>query len=123
MNIKTKRVYEKYSASDGFRILVDRLWPRGLKKEAAGIDVWMKEVAPSDGLRKWFSHDPERWDEFKKRYFAELSDKPGAVKEIAGRAEKGGVTLLFAAKDEEHNNARALKEYLLRGVTPGKKVA
>jgi len=118
MNIMTKRVYDNASASDGFRILVDRLWPRGLKKEEAGIDVWLKDVAPSDGLRKWYNHDPERWNEFKKRYFEELSSNPAPVKEIACRAAKGKVTLLYGAKDEEHNNAHALKEYLLRGGRP-----
>jgi uncharacterized protein YeaO (DUF488 family) len=114
MAIKVKRVYEAASDSDGLRILVDSLWPRGLSKAKAGIDIWLKDVAPSDGLRKWFSHDPQKWDEFRKRYFDELSINPGPAKDIADKAGKGDVTLLFGAKDLEHNNALALKEYLLK---------
>lgn len=111
MVIEIKRVYSPQE-TDEFRILVDRLWPRGLKKETANIDVWMKEVAPSPSLRKWFNHDPEKWEVFSKEYEAEL-EKSGAVKELLRYLEKHGkVTLLYAAKDEEHNHALVLKNFL-----------
>lgn len=111
--IKIKRVYEKASKEDGWRVLVDRLWPRGMKKEAAHIDAWMKEVAPSDGLRKWFGHDPTRWADFQKKYRAELAKKKELLAEL-NAMEKGHdkVTLLFGAKDEQHNQAIALAEFL-----------
>jgi uncharacterized protein YeaO (DUF488 family) len=113
--IKIKRVYESFSSQDGFRILVDRLWPRGLSKESAKIDLWSKEVAPSDTLRKWFSHDPKRWQEFKRRYQEELVEKKGPISEIKSmEKEKKKVTLLYAAKDTEHNNAVVLQEYMLK---------
>ena len=110
--IKVKRIYEAADPKDGVRILVDRVWPRGMTKEAARIDVWLRDVAPSTPLRKWFGHDPALWNEFRKRYFAELDQNIGLVEEILGNAEKS-VTLLFGAKEQEHNNAVALKEYLL----------
>jgi uncharacterized protein YeaO (DUF488 family) len=114
--IKIKRVYEKPAKEDGWRVLVDRLWPRGMKKEAAKIDVWMKEVAPSDALRKWFGHEPEKWKEFQKRYRSELAK---SVELIAGlkkmEREHGTVTLLFGAKDEAHNQAVALAGFLKDG--------
>ena len=110
--IRVRRVYEEPSTEDGKRILVDRLWPRGLKKEEAKVDLWLKEIAPSDELRKWFAHDPVKWGEFKKRYFAELKDKADPVKSIRREARDGDITLLFSAKDRERNNAVALKEYL-----------
>jgi len=110
--LKLKRAYEDPAKSDGHRVLVDRLWPRGVSKEDARLDDWMKDVAPSDELRKWFGHDPEKWDEFRKRYFAELDADPEAVAKLAEKAKEGTVTLVYAAKDEEHNNAVALKEYL-----------
>ncbi|MCL4557786.1 MAG: DUF488 domain-containing protein [Deltaproteobacteria bacterium] len=113
--IKIKRIYEKPSDADGFRILVDRLWPRGVSKKDAKVELWLKEIAPGDDLRKWFGHDPEKWDEFKRRYFKELdalTGKDGLLGVIAERSRKGVVTLLFAAKDEDHNNAVALMEYL-----------
>lgn len=112
--LKTKRVYEKPEAGDGLRVLVDRLWPRGLTKEKAGVDLWLKDIAPSHGLRKWSHHDPARWDEFKMRYFAELASKGALVDEIKSRAGKSTVTLLFAARDAGRNNAVALLEYLKR---------
>jgi uncharacterized protein YeaO (DUF488 family) len=112
MSIKVKRVYEQPEESDGFRILVDRLWPRGLNKERAKVDLWLKEIAPSDGLRKWFAHDPQRWIEFKQKYFRELVDKKELIHLIVQKAKKTNVTLLYGAKDEEHNNAVALKEYI-----------
>lgn len=111
--IKIKRVYEKASKEDGWRVLVDRLWPRGMKKEAAHIDAWMKEVAPSDGLRKWFGHDPTRWADFQKKYRAELAKKKELLAELnAMEKEHDKVTLLFGAKDEQHNQAIALAEFL-----------
>jgi uncharacterized protein YeaO (DUF488 family) len=111
MTIKLKRVYAEPSPSDGTRILVDRLWPRGLTKERAAVDLWLKEVAPSNELRKWFSHDPAKWPEFKTRYRAELKQNPEAVAELK-HAAKGTTTLLFGAKDEDHNEAIVLKEFL-----------
>jgi uncharacterized protein YeaO (DUF488 family) len=111
MSFRVKRVYNKPSPSDGFRVLVDRLWPRGLSKEAARLDLWLREIAPSPDLRKWFGHDVNRWTEFKERYFEELQDKSRLVDELINKAREGQVTLLFATKDCEHNNAVALDEY------------
>lgn len=108
--LRTKRVYERPARDDGYRVLVDRLWPRGLKKEEAKVDLWLMDIAPSGELRKWFGHDPARWLEFKRRYFMEL-DKKAELAEKIPRGEKT-VTLLFGARDEEHNNAVALREYL-----------
>ena len=114
--IKVKRIYEKPSKDDGFRILVDRLWPRGIKKDEAKIDLWLKEIAPSDELRKWFSHKKERWIEFKKRYKEELKEKTELIEEIKKiEIEHGTVTLLFSAKDAEHNNAVVLLEFIKEG--------
>ena len=112
--LKLKRAYEKPSPDDGERILVDRLWPRGLKKEAAHLDDWLKELAPSDELRHWFAHDPERWEEFQQRYIEELeeSDNKSPIEELRQKARQGPVTLVFAAKDEEKNNAVVLKKFL-----------
>ena len=112
--IQVKRVYKPPATSDGTRFLVDRLWPRGVKKASLELEGWVKDAAPSDKLRKWFNHDPEKWDEFQNRYFAELDEKLGAVQPILEAARRGKVTLLFAAHDTEHNNAVALKEYLAR---------
>ena len=110
--IKIERVYEPSSHDDGKRILIDRLWPRGLKKEDARIDEWLKEVAPSSELRKWFDHDPDKWAEFKKRFFTELHGKQDMVEGIIRAARKGTVTLLFGSKEERFNNAVALQEYI-----------
>jgi uncharacterized protein YeaO (DUF488 family) len=110
--IKTKRVYDDHAKVDGFRILVDRLWPRGLRKERAKVDLWLKEVAPSGALRKWFGHDRARWDEFKRRYFKELDDKKEAIESIVTKASQGSVTLLYGAKDMYYNNAMALREFV-----------
>lgn len=111
--IKIKRIYEQCSKEDGFRVLVDRLWPRGLSKERAKIDLWLKEIAPSDDLRKWFGHDPEKWDDFKKKYASELQKKRDLLLEIKrAEKEKGTLTLLYSAKDTEHNQAVALGEIL-----------
>lgn len=114
MGIRLKRVYEKPAKADGHRVLVDRLWPRGLTKQKARIDEWLKEIAPSAKLRKWFGHDPARWKEFKKRYAAELGAQRNQVEQLARESKKRTVTLLFGAKDTEHNNAVALKEYIER---------
>lgn len=112
MTIKVKRIYDAAEKSDGFRVLVDRIWPRGLTKEKAKVDSWMKEVAPSTGLRKWFKHDPARWDEFRKRYRNELRNNE-EFKNLKKEAAKHRiVTLLFGAKDEEHNNAAVLCDAL-----------
>ena len=97
---------------DGFRILVDRLWPRGLSKDKTMVDLWLRDIAPSDVLRTWFRHDPQKWAEFKKRYFKELDHKKELVKLIMEKPKKGSVTLLYGAKDEKHNNAAALREYV-----------
>ncbi|WP_306534272.1 DUF488 domain-containing protein [Geobacter sp.] len=110
--VRIRRIYDEPAAEDGKRILVDRLWPRGIAKEKARIDEWLKEIAPSDELRKWFGHDPARWDEFRERYRRELEAKAEFLDQLRGLTKKGTVTLLFAAKDEEHNNAVALKEIL-----------
>jgi uncharacterized protein YeaO (DUF488 family) len=111
--IKVKRIYEEPSPSDGFRILVDGLWPRGLSKDEARIDLWLKEISPSDKLRKWFSHDPKKWQGFKSKYKGELEKKTALVQEIKKiEREKKIVTLLYSAKDEEHNNVRVLSEIL-----------
>jgi uncharacterized protein YeaO (DUF488 family) len=110
--IRTKRVYEPAGPDDGARILVDRLWPRGIAKKSVKLDSWNKDVAPSNELRKSFHHDPARWDEFRKRYFAELDNNPAAWSSIVELARAGDGTLLYSAKDEEQNNARVLKDYL-----------
>ncbi len=111
--IRAKRVYDKPGKEDGFRILVDRIWPRGMSKGEAGVDLWLKEVAPSGGLRKWFSHEPEKWGEFQKRYKKELKERPEQIQRIRQlEKNRGTVTLLYAAKDEEHNNAVALMRAL-----------
>jgi len=109
---KIKRVYEVPNENDGVRILVDRLWPRGLTKQKAKIDFWLKEIAPSETLRKWFAHKPERWFEFKKKYQDELSVKGDILNTIKEKGEEKNITLLYAAKDRLHNNAIALKECL-----------
>ena len=107
--INIKRVYEKPAKEDGWRVLVDRLWPRGMTKQSAHLDVWMKDVAPSDALRKWFGHEPEKWGEFQKKYRSELAKKKELIAELRKMAkEHGTLTLLFGAKDEEHNQAVVL---------------
>jgi uncharacterized protein YeaO (DUF488 family) len=113
-NLRIKRIYEPTDAADGFRVLVDRLWPRGLARERAKIDLWLKEIAPSDTLRRRFHGDPSAWDHFKTAYYAELEQPPAqsAVHELLDRLTRGPITLLFAARDESRNNAVALKEWL-----------
>src|SRR5579863_980209 len=111
--IKVKRVYEKPDRDDGWRVLVDRLWPRGMTKEAAHLDAWLKEIAPSDALRKWFGHDPEKWGEFQKKYRAELRKQKELIAELKQmEKKKGTLTLLFGAKDQEHNEAVVLAAVL-----------
>jgi uncharacterized protein YeaO (DUF488 family) len=111
--IRIKRVYDQASEEDGFRILVDRLWPRGMSKDKAKVDLWLKEVAPSDDLRKWFSHDPKKWKEFKKRYENELKGKQELLHKMKqAEKEKGTVTIVYSARDEEHNQAVALAAFL-----------
>jgi len=110
--IKIKRVYEQPQAQDGTRIIVDRLWPRGLSKEKAKIDFWMKDAAPSNELRKWYGHEPAKWEEFKKRYFAELDGQADEVTRLASISKKGRTTFLYSSKEEKINNAQALKLYM-----------
>jgi uncharacterized protein YeaO (DUF488 family) len=112
VKIQVKRVYEVAIPGDGTRILIDRLWPRGLSKAKAAVDVWMKEIAPSTELRRWYGHDAEKWPEFKNRYHAELDENAGVVGELVSQSEKDNVTLLFGSREERLNNAFALKEYL-----------
>lgn len=112
-DIRLKRVYERPSKSDGTRVLIDRLWPRGLTKEKAGIDRWLRDIAPSTKLRRWFGHDPERWDEFHRRYTVELKHHSELVDELLKVSHEGTLTLVFGARDEEHNDAVVLKKLLL----------
>ncbi len=117
--VNLKRVYEPAARSDGSRFLVERLWPRGVSKEAAQLDGWLKEVAPSDALRKWYGHDPEKWEKFRQRYFMELSKAPERLAPLREAARRGPVTLVFAAKDPELSNARVLREFLEREAAGG----
>ena len=110
--IRIKRAYDPSAPDDGRRVLVDRLWPRGMAREKAQVDEWLKDVAPSAALRSWFGHDPTKWDEFRERYRQELADHPDLLENLKRMAEQDTVTLLFAAKDHEHNNAVVLKELL-----------
>ncbi len=112
-DIVIKRVYEPDNPDDGFRVLVDRVWPRGMKKEQVKADLWLKDLAPSADLRKWFSHDRTKWETFKRRYFSELDAKPEAVTKLIDEAVKGRLTLLFSAHEAQFNQAVALKEYLV----------
>ncbi|SER81217.1 Uncharacterized conserved protein YeaO, DUF488 family [Nitrosomonas sp. Nm51] len=110
MKIKIKRVYDPPDKHDGRRVLVDRLWPRGLTKEKACVDLWLKDIAPSTELRKWFGHDPDRWEEFKKRYLAELKDNKEQIQLLKQELSKGAVTLVYGAKDKERNQAVVIQE-------------
>ena len=116
--VALKRAYEEADANDGTRVLVDRLWPRGLSKERARVDAWLKEVAPSDELRRWFGHDPDKFAEFRKRYEAELASESGkeAMAKLGELVKRGHVTLLFAARDMEHNNAVVLRDVLMKSI-------
>jgi uncharacterized protein YeaO (DUF488 family) len=111
--VKLKRAYEPAAASDGTRILIDRLWPRGVKKADAAIDQWVKDIAPSTSLRKWFGHDPERWTEFRRRYAAEVHQHPEQLSRLRELARQGPITLIFSAHDAVHNDAVALRNFLL----------
>jgi uncharacterized protein YeaO (DUF488 family) len=112
-NVKLKRAYEPPAADDGTRILVDRLWPRGVTKKRAAIDQWMKDIAPSTGLRKWFSHDPARWDEFRRRYAKEVQRNAALLDQLRSLARNGPITLVYSAHDEKHNDAVELRELIL----------
>lgn len=112
MSLHIKRIYEPAETTDGQRILVDRIWPRGLTKEKAAVDTWLKDVAPTTELRKWFNHDPARWTEFRARYARELDANPEVVKRLRDLLKTGRTTLLFAAHDMKHNNAIAIADYL-----------
>ena len=112
MKIKIKRVYEQPDKDDGVRILVDRLWPRGLTKEKAAVDLWLKEIAPSTELRKWFGHDPEKWKSFRGRYETEIRHNDDLIKVLKQRVREGTITLIYGARDEKHNEALVLKQFL-----------
>lgn len=111
--ILVKRIYEPAGKSDGFRVLVDRLWPRGLSKQVAQIDLWLREIGPSTALRTWFNHDPARWKEFQRRYHAELKEKTALLATIKEQVKMGPVTLLYSAKDQQHNQAVGLRSFLM----------
>jgi uncharacterized protein YeaO (DUF488 family) len=113
MHVRIKRVYLQPNEEDGARILVDRLWPRGLTKEKARVDLWLKDIAPSTELRKWFGHDPDKWTEFQMRYRAELRNNQEQVSLLKQEAAKGSITLVYGAKDEEHNEAVVLQKLLM----------
>jgi len=117
-NIRLKRAYEPATPLDGARILIDRLWPRGVTKDAAAIDEWVKEIAPSTALRKWFGHDPARWQEFRHRYAAEIRERPEELRNLRARARRGLITLVYSAHDEEHNDAVVLRDVLLGRPSP-----
>lgn len=110
--INLKRAYDQPAPEDGFRVLVERLWPRGLKKEALALDLWLQEIAPSPELRRWFGHDPAKWEEFCRRYWAELAGRPAEVKLLREKVREGPVTLVYGSRDEEHNAAVALRKFL-----------
>ncbi len=112
MKVKIKRVYDKPAKEDGMRILVDRLWPRGLTKQKAKVDLWLKEIAPSTELRKWFSHEPKKWTEFRKKYLQELKENKEQISVLKEYLKKGAVTLVYGAKDEKNNEAKVLEELL-----------
>ena len=116
MDLRLKRVYEPATAADGYRVLIDRLWPRGVSKERARLDAWERELAPSDELRHWFGHEPQRFAEFRRRYLDELRSQRPRLTELRRRARRGPVTLVYAARDDEHNDAVVLDEALRRGL-------
>lgn len=113
--VRVKRVYEPSGPEDGLRLLVDGVWPRGMRKETLEVEAWLRVVAPSTALRRWFGHDPARWEDFRARYFAELAANPQGLARLRSYMVRGPVTLLFAAADEEQNNAVALRDYILHG--------
>lgn len=113
--IRVKRVYDAPAGDDGYRVLVDRLWPRGMSWERSRVDLWLKDIAPSDELRRWFNHEPEKWAEFKRKYFAEIKERTEALGSLLDKLKTERVTLLYGARDQQLNNATALKEYLETG--------
>jgi len=110
--VEMKRIYDAFSEDDGYRVLIDRVWPRGISKKDARLDEWLKEIAPTTELRKWFGHDPDKFGEFRRRYIRELEEKEGLLKSLIDRSRRQKVTLLYGAKDETHNQAVVLKELL-----------
>jgi uncharacterized protein YeaO (DUF488 family) len=114
--IKIKRIYQAPAVGDGFRILVDRLWPRGLSKEKAKVDLWLRDISPSNELRKWYGHDPAKWGEFKKKYFQEIKDRRDEFDLLLQKTREGTVTFLFSSQEEKLNNATALKEFVERKI-------
>jgi uncharacterized protein YeaO (DUF488 family) len=112
-NVNVKRIYDPPAPSDGFRVLVDRLWPRGLSKDAAAFDKWVKDIAPSAELRRWFGHEPAPWNEFRQRYAKELNQRQNLLDDLRERARQGPITLVYSARDETHNNAVALRDLIL----------
>ena len=112
MSVRIKRIYDAPSTDDGYRVLVDRVWPRGVSKKEVRLDRWLKEIAPSTELRRWFAHEPSRWSEFRRRYREELEESPALIQEVAEKARSGSVTLLFSARDQQHNQAVVLCEWL-----------
>jgi uncharacterized protein YeaO (DUF488 family) len=119
MGVQIKRAYESPAASDGYRVLIDRLWPRGVRREAAQLDEWTRELAPSTDLRRWFAHDPDRFEEFRHRYVAELAAHEDKLHELRARAERGTLTLVYGARDTEHNDAVVLAQILRGDESPG----
>jgi len=119
MSIWLRRIYDEPTRNDGHRVLVDRIWPRGISKKDARIDAWLKEIAPSSDLRKWFGHSPEKWEAFKTRYFRELDSRPEAVQGLLDQVRRGRVTLVYAAKEQRFNNAVALRQYLNAALAGG----
>lgn len=119
MTVRVKRIHAAPEPDDGYRVLVDRLWPRGISKQQARLDDWMKDIAPSDALRKWFNHRHERWEGFRRAYLEELDAQRERLADLEGMVKQGNVTLLFAAKDEAHNNAVVLREWLRRNAVSG----
>lgn len=112
IDVNVKRIYDAVGTEDGYRVLIDHVWPRGVSRERARLDEWARELAPSDDLRRWFAHDPEKFEEFRARYRAELATRRSAILELARRASGGAVTILYAARDQQHNNAVVLAEVL-----------
>jgi uncharacterized protein YeaO (DUF488 family) len=120
VNVQAKRAYEPAANSDGYRVLIDRIWPRGVSREEAHLDEWARELAPSTKLRRWFGHDPARFDEFRRRYTAELADQEHKLRELRRRAREGALTLVYGARDTDHNDAVVLAEVLRRGFRAGR---
>lgn len=120
MDVRLKRAYEPAASSDGYRVLVDRLWPRGVSRDRAKLDEWERELSPSTELRRWFEHDPSRFDEFRRRYLDELRDQRPRLKELRRRARGGTLTLVYSARDRDHNDAVVLAEVIRRGLPKGR---